>query len=928
MAAALLVATTAAGMASGEAPSDRAASKRPGSSGPSAGQFAAARDAAAHREAWLDTPRARAARSASKREFANRDAGGALSVAKEERRDVMDAPVWNPLRLASGTRATYLDDFSARVRSDDGHRGVAVSMTPLRSDVATGGPEPLDLHLERQAGGFQPANPVTPTSIPPASSGEVRVGELGIHTDTGAGKPGVESTDKVFYANTDQDVDTIVMPVPTGVETFYDLRSQDSPEDFALSFDLPEGTGLRAVDGGRAAEITTGDAVVASIPAAVATDAQKQPVPVAYQVDGSTLHVHVLHRSADVAYPVMVDPIVNYTWEGSPARTTNTSWGNFQSRSTPWCKLFINWAPGSNGLWTYGSSTTTAPCYGSNYTYPEAFEWNYYGEYNRWIQYGTLGYVYGFQEYATFNRGSGNMCRYSGIYSVGKHQWENIDPDPNDGIPPPSNNTCDQTNEGPIFRSYCTYSDCGHPSRATPPNYAVFGTGTTYPGQNASFTNYLQAASIYVADDTPATVDAGSPGIPASWVDSATFSGHAHSSGLGLTSLKLTSSATPAFSPTSSASCSADPANHCPPDRTISSSTAALNEGVNAITASANDVMGRPTVSGTIGQVKVDRSPPTSAASGPLWDDRNVDYAGGTVDSGWIDSDESVTVAATDGSSAAPRSGVASIEMLVDHARAHPEDLAAQSCPSGQCPYSASATFTFHPSEVTADSDHTIDLVVRDELADPTSVTPGPHVTVTTFNVYVPATGDTADDQPADAYEPPPPDVDPNAAPSADADDATDANDLTTAQTTAAQSRVSLDAANPTSDLSKVLGLSTYHVRDTGTLVAGQDPVTGRDVNAGALVLIDLDQPRANVDATLPTYREQATVDSFVFFRAHLVASQLEDLLITVDLQTNQITGIEPGPDSIYTVFGPVAGTGSLPPEPPDEEPVNDPPDP
>jgi hypothetical protein len=66
-----------------------------------------------------------------------------------------------------------------------------------------------------------------------------------------------------------------------------------------------------------------------------------------------------------------------------------------------------------------------------------------------------------------------------------------------------------------------------------------------------------------------------------------------------------------------------------------------------------------------------------------------------------------------------------------------------------------------------------------------------------------------------------------------------------------------------------------------------------------------------------------------VLFRAHLGADQLADLVVTVDLQTNTIIGIEAGPDSDSEVLDPVAGTPPLPPLAPDEGPdaVNPPDD-
>jgi hypothetical protein len=149
-----------------------------------------------------------------------------------------------------------------------------------------------------------------------------------------------------------------------------------------------------------------------------------------------------------------------------------------------------------------------------------------------------------------------------------------------------------------------------------PSNYAVFGTQSRGTGRHDVFTNYLQAANVYVTDNSVPAVDAGSPGMPAGWVDNATFSAHASQNGLGIASMSLSSDRTPGWTAaTANTGCGADPSNHCRADETITPSSSALYDGVNQISASATDVLGR-TASGVIGQVKVDHSPPTLGSYG------------------------------------------------------------------------------------------------------------------------------------------------------------------------------------------------------------------------------------------------------------------------------------------------------------------------
>jgi hypothetical protein len=666
-----------------------------------------------------------------------------LEVAKTQGGNVLDAPVWDPLKAPGVDHAKLLDDNSARLTYDNGEHGVAVSLTPLGSDVGSGSDQPIDLHLDRAGSGFEPANPVADTSIPADPGDAVRFGNVAFTVGGHGSAEGVEARDKVFYANTERDTDTLVSPAPTGVETSYLLRSAQSPDAFTLRFDLPPGAVLRATGGAGSggAEIVDGEKVIASVAPAVATDSQDQDVPVSYRVDGSELHVGVDHTSGDYAYPIAVDPVIGvpYAWvnPSGPARGDDTGWGNYSNR-TPWCSLFINWSPGNNGLYTYGSTNTTAPCYGRYYTYPDVFEWNYYGEFDRWVKYGTLGYVYGVHEYASFNHGSGNMCRYSGIYSVQVHRWENSDP----SVP---TNHCDPNTQPLTDRWWCN-SSCTAPT-GLPPNYAVFGTGATASGYNSSFTNYLQVATVYVADDQPATVDAGSPGISAGWVDTATFSGHAHSSGLGLTSLKLTSSNTPGWTlpDTQATDCSADPANHCPPDRTLKPSSTVLNEGNNPITVTATDVMGRPAVSRAVGTVKVDRTPPSLTLSGTLYAHRN--QSGTNADhrlEGLYDPSYTLDATGVDGTTSAPRSGLSSIDVDVTDPSGQTTNKVHWIAPcagSDNCSGSM-PTWTFNPDSY-PDGDYTITVTAKDPLAsspDPTIA--ARHTTTQSFGVTVDRQGD------------------------------------------------------------------------------------------------------------------------------------------------------------------------------------------
>jgi hypothetical protein len=64
---------------------------------------------------------------------------------------------------------------------------------------------------------------------------------------------------KLFYANVATDIDFLAAPLPTGVETFSQVRSAASPEQEEFKVDLPAGAKLEALpDSGGAAVVRDG----------------------------------------------------------------------------------------------------------------------------------------------------------------------------------------------------------------------------------------------------------------------------------------------------------------------------------------------------------------------------------------------------------------------------------------------------------------------------------------------------------------------------------------------------------------------------------------------------------------------------------------------------------------------------------------------
>jgi YD repeat-containing protein len=99
-----------------------------------------------------------------------------------------------------------------------------------------------------------------------------------------------------------------VTPTIRGVELSAVLRSKLSPQRIGYRLVLPQDAAL--VSRGASAAVERHGVVLASIPPPTAFDAQHTPVSAAMRVRGNELTIVVLHRSQDVAYPLMIDPRV------------------------------------------------------------------------------------------------------------------------------------------------------------------------------------------------------------------------------------------------------------------------------------------------------------------------------------------------------------------------------------------------------------------------------------------------------------------------------------------------------------------------------------------------------------------------------------------------------------------------------------------
>jgi YD repeat-containing protein len=234
----------------------------------------------------------------------------------------VDHPTWTAPGSEAGTRITrYLSAYTADEERPGRKRVLVQSSVPLQVPNGSGKERPVSVTLREEGEAYTLANPLVPIAISKHAAGGTTFpfGLSVAPTATAGGEAPVVVGDSVLFANTARDTDFITEPLPggTGADLSWQLRSQYSPQDNALSFTLPPGASLRistAIPGG--AEVVQGQQTLLTIPPASARGADGRPLSVTYSVTGNTLTTHV-DLSGSVDFPVLVDPeVIGYYGSG------------------------------------------------------------------------------------------------------------------------------------------------------------------------------------------------------------------------------------------------------------------------------------------------------------------------------------------------------------------------------------------------------------------------------------------------------------------------------------------------------------------------------------------------------------------------------------------------------------------------------------
>ncbi|MFL5911403.1 MAG: FG-GAP repeat domain-containing protein [Gaiellaceae bacterium] len=688
---------------------------------------------------------ARTQRKRSRTAFHREGRRAVASLARRTFPELLERPPTNPLGLDKDERVlAYESPYDALVQLEqpDGKptTAVAESTLPLRSAVGSGEPEPVSLDLQERASSFEPENPSTELRIAKDPGAGVSIGHQGVKlVGAESSDPATLTGNTVLFANAGgavHDDDFMVTPTPAGVEVAWQLRSARSPETLPVSFDLPPGAQLQKQGAGGQDAVNIVDdrgRVLATVSPVIAYDADDHPVEASYEVSGRTVRIHIDHRSKDLAYPILVDPFVqasnavdHYLTSDSNQLLSDCT-GGFQRPAGRWqfypdnpdtrSQYWARWEycdgldvrrQGSAGAWgDIGQWYLPVPRVNAYFARTEMWAWHN----TFYDSAGNVGscMVEGMNDWTTYNWYTGGGWTYSSTGAA-------------TGAEPYVWDACRSLGLTYVRHEYDT--NPGNHSQG-----AMFGLMSAGNAAAINSSARLRAATIYLNDHDYPTLSASDTDRPAGWVERATptVSATAADATLGVhwIQLRLPNGSADAAYKTVDFGCTGGNKYPCPQypaaqsipyDTDDVDSQAAGNqpmpEGLNTVTARATDATGKasPDVSASLSPVKIDRTPPASDPSGALWDRRGQDLPPGTYD---------LRIDARDGTQggadSAKRSGVRSIEIIVDGDEA---DYAEQDCSTDSCPMTR--TWSFDTSQY-GGGDHSIKMIVTDQIGHESS---------------------------------------------------------------------------------------------------------------------------------------------------------------------------------------------------------------
>lgn len=576
------------------------------------------------------------------------------------------------------------------------------SITPIRVRDESGVLRPTDSQLIPEGDHLEPLNAAVEAELPQELSDGIELPAIDLSVTPNqaaqASSVDVVGEDKAFYAEIATDTDFFASPTEAGVEAFWQLRSEDSPQQLALDLDLPAGASVREAFHGLAAEVVKDGETIAAVDPPQAFDADHTSVPVKMTVEGESVALAIDHRAGDWKYPILLDPAIrsDYWWPGgAPCPAGGYNYPNWRWEQTPYASPFY---PGCDSTW---GLTTWVPGGRVNWE-------NWWGQ---WVwapprdSYIQQAEFWGSQ--LAFSQWTDTVCSWMGVYSTRHGYWQ----------------------AGAPWCSPWDYSDDTWnvaPGDASDDNVAIhqlyFPTTRTY---NQDAWTALRGARFMVSDRHSPTVSRTTPRAPfggeTRWVDDSVAGGTATYTvnvsgadrGLGVKKLHLS---TPWGTQTRDHGCWDIGYYTCPLNWSQSISYQ-LPEGRSKVTVQAEDLVGNRSSLPELYQ-PIDRSAPTTPLlSGSLKDD---------AAKLWLTRDYELAISASDfiPGGTQPASGVATLKVYVDGALRFetPNTGCTATIGVGGCPVAKNATWTVEAYDLAVGS-HAIRVVATDALGHPSEKT-------------------------------------------------------------------------------------------------------------------------------------------------------------------------------------------------------------
>ncbi len=378
------------------------------------------------RLAWLQSPQAAQERAASRLAYVDLGATEAKDLIGTAFAEELAQLNRDPVRALSDAQLISSSEEMSATIKDEGDGMVLESSLPVRTEDEQGDLRKVDVSLEETAGGYETENALVDVQIPESVDEPIEVGEEGVAIKlAGADEDQLArpfGDENVFASEVLPDTDMMISPIGTGVEIFNFLRSVNSPETLRFQVSMPAGAELH--DGTWGAEVVKDGETLTTIPEPVAVDAQGTDVPVELEVDADSLVLTVEHRDGDYAWPILVDPILEYE-EG---------WivgGNYDTLGF--------WSYTTNAQGIYGSTKCIYECFGplgkdsrglyvslESKTYsPE--KWGQFAYYtpniHSYLKDVSLGFPYVHADHGCEEAKYPNPKNYFGIWSMNQSNW-------------------------------------------------------------------------------------------------------------------------------------------------------------------------------------------------------------------------------------------------------------------------------------------------------------------------------------------------------------------------------------------------------------------------------------------------------------------------------------------------------------------------